>query len=785
MEAKSIRRRSLERQAIAQTFPRELLASGSAFVEKIRNAGSLADIFAAAYQVVHEIVPDTCLSIWMWDRDKNLACLMYSNRPAVGHVEPSAQLGANSWVARIINEEGFAAEMQWIPGDSAESGASACQNSKGIAYLRMHTADKIPLLLTACVPKRLEGDHRIFNDFFLLLAHALVQSIDRIRLAREKKLLACIARPIEPGLHRREFFDQVAADLRDAFGARGCSIFVLDKNRNDLILGGTTGLYDSTLERKLSKEQENEVRYQRGEGLTGWIFERLLPVRMFNASNDEEWSQIDIRPNFEPFCKSAEGPVPSGVPRPFLGMPICDLEPRHLVGIVRLHGRTDGGYYLPSDENELHSISLELARSIKLWNAAIDARESLERQRTLFAVVGAMHAQENLDSVLATIAEETKELFGALAVTILLKVPRQDRLTVVVDKADRAKIAESIEIGYNEGLCGYAAKHRQVLLIPDVKQDERFCDLNHYQIGLLDDVRSEACVPILYRDECLGVLNIDSDRIGAFHPSDETTALLLEILAKQLAIAVRRQRDIQERERLQVEMEDRFKEYRALAWGRVLVHEFKEGLFLFGSRFSTLKQQIAGNSSAAETLEDLLQCLDALNVTIDALSESKPGNDRVISRICANTVVAGAQCLWAAKARAANVDVKCEQDSRLDSITIDTCLVEIRQALLQLVYNAIDASAANHTPVVVATRDSGNSVVIEVTDWAGGVSNDLVEKIWERQYSTKPNGWGMGLPLAKELVEEKNSGSLELVNPEIGSGCTFRITLPKSSHIGS
>jgi hypothetical protein len=46
--------------------------------------------------------------------------------------------------------------------------------------------------------------------------------------------------------------------------------------------------------------------------------------------------------------------------------------------------------------------------------------------------------------------------------------------------------------------------------------------------------------------------------------------------------------------------------------------------------------------------------------------------------------------------------------------------------------------------------------------------------------STKPQGWGVGLSLAKRIVEENHGGSLELVTAEPGSGTTFRVTLTAS-----
>lgn len=107
-------------------------------------------------------------------------------------------------------------------------------------------------------------------------------------------------------------------------------------------------------------------------------------------------------------------------------------------------------------------------------------------------------------------------------------------------------------------------------------------------------------------------------------------------------------------------------------------------------------------------------------------------------------------------------------------------------ALENLVKNAVDALQASGGEIVlrVAPGAFSGTVVVEVSDDGPGVPWSLRKRIFETGVSTKPQGWGVGLSLARRIVEENHQGSLELVTAEPGTGTTFRVTLPASEDQG-
>ena len=93
-----------------------------------------------------------------------------------------------------------------------------------------------------------------------------------------------------------------------------------------------------------------------------------------------------------------------------------------------------------------------------------------------------------------------------------------------------------------------------------------------------------------------------------------------------------------------------------------------------------------------------------------------------------------------------------------------------------LLKNALDAldGVGQIRVRVIANADR---VWIEVSDTGKGISPAHVRKVFEPGFSTKKRGWGLGLSLAKRIIEQYHGGELSVVSSEIGKGTTFRIVL--------
>lgn len=90
--------------------------------------------------------------------------------------------------------------------------------------------------------------------------------------------------------------------------------------------------------------------------------------------------------------------------------------------------------------------------------------------------------------------------------------------------------------------------------------------------------------------------------------------------------------------------------------------------------------------------------------------------------------------------------------------------------------NAVDAMDGQGTLTIHLFRDN-NIVAIEITDTGKGISKNLYKSVFDPGFTTKKRGWGLGLSLAKRIVEEYHNGKIYVKRSEPGNGTTFRIEL--------
>ena len=92
--------------------------------------------------------------------------------------------------------------------------------------------------------------------------------------------------------------------------------------------------------------------------------------------------------------------------------------------------------------------------------------------------------------------------------------------------------------------------------------------------------------------------------------------------------------------------------------------------------------------------------------------------------------------------------------------------------------NAVDAMEGRGR-IVLSLSDEGSKVAIEVADNGKGIRKKDLKSVFTPGFTTKKRGWGLGLSLAKRIVEEYHKGRIYVKSSEVGVGTTFRIEMPK------
>ena len=93
-----------------------------------------------------------------------------------------------------------------------------------------------------------------------------------------------------------------------------------------------------------------------------------------------------------------------------------------------------------------------------------------------------------------------------------------------------------------------------------------------------------------------------------------------------------------------------------------------------------------------------------------------------------------------------------------------------------LVKNAVDAMKGEGN-LTINLYYKNKNILIDVKDSGSGMSNAQIRNAFKPGYSTKKRGWGLGLSLAKRVIQEYHNGDIKIAESEVGKGTTFRIVL--------
>ncbi|MFT6319752.1 MAG: two-component sensor histidine kinase [Granulosicoccus sp.] len=96
-----------------------------------------------------------------------------------------------------------------------------------------------------------------------------------------------------------------------------------------------------------------------------------------------------------------------------------------------------------------------------------------------------------------------------------------------------------------------------------------------------------------------------------------------------------------------------------------------------------------------------------------------------------------------------------------------------------LMRNALDAMGGTGKISAKVTEEKG-FIIIDISDTGKGIPSNKLKTVFKPGYSTKKRGWGLGLSLAKRIIESYHSGKIFVKKSQLEEGTTFSIKLPKS-----
>ena len=216
-----------------------------------------------------------------------------------------------------------------------------------------------------------------------------------------------------------------------------------------------------------------------------------------------------------------------------------------------------------------------------------------------------------------------------------------------------------------------------------------------------------------------------------------------------------------------------------------VAHEIKNPLAAMGIHLQLLKK--AYERKASLTLEDAQRYIDVLDeeiarlnaIVVDFLFAVRPMDVRI--RLGRITSILDQVCDFVEpELNEEHITLKRTYPSTLPRLMIDENA--IKQALLNIIKNAMNAIKDSGTITVGAKIDS-NNVVISVKDTGTGIADEALDKIFEPYYMTKSSGTGLGLTVVYKIIKEHN-GDIQVHSiPNMGTAVRLILPIPSGEHL--
>ena len=124
-----------------------------------------------------------------------------------------------------------------------------------------------------------------------------------------------------------------------------------------------------------------------------------------------------------------------------------------------------------------------------------------------------------------------------------------------------------------------------------------------------------------------------------------------------------------------------------------------------------------------------------------------------------------------------NIEMRAELPA--DDIIINLNASLFEWVIENLCKNAVDAMGGKLGSITLRLKETDKRAIVEVSDTGKGIKKKDIRNVFRPGFTTKDRGWGLGLSLAKRIVEEYHHGKIYVKNSEVGKGTTFRIELRK------
>ncbi len=489
---------ALERIAETASQEKELSERESLVAINQAISGSSSDFgvfFAQLHEQVQHNIGDYAFIVALYDKSTQAITIPYMYEE--GRVEKVESFPLGEGLSSILIRTGKPLLLsEDVERRSAELGAKVLgKPARSWMGAPMMVQDEP---VGALILQDLDHDHAFDEEnlrYFTALANQVATVIHNARLLEESRTrtvqletAAEIARDVSGSLNLDELLVKAVGFIRERFDFYHAAIFLLDPTGEYAVIREATGEAGSQMKRaghRLAVGSKSIVGYVAGRG---------EPLVVNDTSKDATYFANPLLP-----ATRSEAAMPLRVGERIVG--VMDVQSAHPYAFTADGLRT------------LRILADQLGVAVVNSELFAETQEHLSQHRLLHHITTSAASGTTLEEALES------------AVTGLQVTLGGDREMIQLMDAEKKQLAVKAQAGYSEnimqmrvpvgeGVTGWVAMHHKPLRLDRVAEDPRY-------IQASANTASELAIPLLYRNEVLGVLNVESEQTSAYTQDDE------------------------------------------------------------------------------------------------------------------------------------------------------------------------------------------------------------------------------------------------------------------------
>lgn len=525
-------------------------------------------------------------------------------------------------------------------------------------------------------------------------------------------------------------------------------IHIVDDEKKYLIAKAVSGFKNAP---------ERRLQMRLGEGIAGQAITSGETINITDINTDKRFIKSVSISNF----------------RSLLVTPIISGDQK--LGTISIQSQMPNAFS-KHEQDLLYALGVQAAIAIENAHLLETTQQSLRETNALYRINQGLIAFTP-EELLEDVVDLLQKNFGYYHVQVYIIEPQSGEFILKAASGEIGKqlIENKHRLRAGAGIVGYAAETLVPFFTNNVDEIVFF-----NRNPLLPETKSELAVPVKIENHLFGILDIQQAPPKIFSARD---LQVVSNVADQLAIALQKaelyqelQNSLQQEKAMQNQL---IQNERLAAIGRLLAsvsHELNNPLQAIQNALFLLKEEQGISEQGKQDLNIVLAESERMASMIKRLRDTyRPIRAEDFRQTQLNALIEDVYALVAGHLRHNQITFEFFPDPELQPIPALTD--QIRQALLNLVINAVEAMpAGGKLTVYTEFLPETEEALITIIDTGKGIATNIMDNIFEAFNTDKDKGTGLGLTITYDIIT-KHHGRITAEN-NAGLGATFRIWLP-------